>query len=741
MENITSNGVYVAELLRKLDLIAIQEHWLWTYEKSVIEKFAESNDCHCFIKCTDEYEQTSINQRMRGWGGCGLIWKKELSEVIEVKLDGSERICVIILNSKPKSYCIISVYMPTTGKKQYDICYEKCIDEIAEIMEKYDAYSIIILGDMNASLNRKCETSRDRLFKKALIDLNLVTPCGYPQDSTFFHHNDVDRSQLDYILVKADNKDMVYNIEVKRVSGVNLSTHVPVEGSIDFGGVIYGTDIELSNSVDPACNVKPRIKWHKCDLKEYQKLVDTELCKHDFQNGTLDKHLECISSILINSAEQVTNAAERLRGVRKKKVNHKNWPKHILDLCRKSKQAYWEYKHCQGTKNDQDKCSELWLICKRAKRDLRRAQRQLEASRKYKLYSEIMSAHSNDQKLFHKLINIQRNGSNRKLSKLIIDDVHLETNSDIRQGWVDYFEQLSQASQNESFSEQYKQFILNKIQMIDQLTEKMRSNDQQPFCNEEDIMNIINGLKFGKAPDELSLTSEHLRYGGSKLVQVLHVIFEKIWNECYIPKCFKSGVITPIYKKNNKPLEDPNSYRRITVCSIIGKVFESVFMSKISHVLDVQQNSLQRGFTKNVSPTNAALLLTEAINEARDQGNLLFAAFIDASKAFDVVWHNSLLCKLYESGITGCSWQLVHQWYQNLESKVKWENQLSCSFREEQGVRQGGILSPLLYKAFINPLLDWFKEKNVGLKTLYILVPQHVLMILCYWQKMLMTYK
>ncbi|VDI79766.1 Hypothetical predicted protein [Mytilus galloprovincialis] len=83
----------------------------------------------------------------------------------------------------------------------------------------------------------------------------------------------------------------------------------------------------------------------------------------------------------------------------------------------------------------------------------------------------------------------------------------------------------------------------------------------------------------------------------------------------------------------------------------MGKVFETIHLSKISPDLDRLQNKLQRGFTKRVSPTNAALLLTEALADAKDRKKKVFVAFIDASKAFDVVWHDSLMLKLFQSGV------------------------------------------------------------------------------------------
>lgn len=60
----------------------------------------------------------------------------------------------------------------------------------------------------------------------------------------------------------------------------------------------------------------------------------------------------------------------------------------------------------------------------------------------------------------------------------------------------------------------------------------------------------------------------------------------------------------------------------------------------MSDTLTEVQCGLQRGFTKNCSPSFAFLLLTEAIAESSNCGRPRFAEFIDASKAIDVVWHD-----------------------------------------------------------------------------------------------------
>jgi hypothetical protein len=84
-------------------------------------------------------------------------------------------------------------------------------------------------------------------------------------------------------------------------------------------------------------------------------------------------------------------------------------------------------------------------------------------------------------------------------------------------------------------------------------------------------------------------------------------------------------------------------------------------------------------------PIIAALILSELIAEAESNKSPLYVAFMDARKAFDLVWHTGLFRDLYTFGITG------DNWYENVASKVRWKQNLSDSINELKGVRQGGV--------------------------------------------------
>ena len=62
--------------------------------------------------------------------------------------------------------------------------------------------------------------------------------------------------------------------------------------------------------------------------------------------------------------------------------------------------------------------------------------------------------------------------------------------------------------------------------------------------------------------------------------------------------------------------------------------------------------------------------------------------------------------KLFNIGVERNMWTIINSLHQDARSAVKWQGEISKQFREEQGVRQGGILSTDFYKVYNDGLLD-----------------------------------
>ena len=108
---------------------------------------------------------------------------------------------------------------------------------------------------------------------------------------------------------------------------------------------------------------------------------------------------------------------------------------------------------------------------------------------------------------------------------------------------------------------------------------------------------------------------------------------------------------------------------------------------------------MQRGFTEKPSPINAAVVATEGINEANDNGKTVSITTLDAENTFDKLVHNILFRKLYHYNIDDDAWIAIRMLQTEATTKVKWKGKFSTGFLTPQGIRQGAKLSPTLYKS------------------------------------------
>ena len=177
-------------------------------------------------------------------------------------------------------------------------------------------------------------------------------------------------------------------------------------------------------------------------------------------------------------------------------------------------------------------------------------------------------------------------------------------------------------------------------------------------------------MKNGKAADIFGISAEHLKHASAPVVEALkQVTNNTLRTGKLVPDC-KLGVLTPVPKPGKDP-KDPDGYRRITVCSIVGKVIEKELTKRLRTILDPQQSEQQFGFTAGRSPSNCALVLTEIISEALDLNQTLYITYLDVKKAFDTVWHSSMLIHLYHQGVKGTLWNIFRDMYTDIRSRVK----------------------------------------------------------------------
>ena len=145
------------------------------------------------------------------------------------------------------------------------------------------------------------------------------------------------------------------------------------------------------------------------------------------------------------------------------------------------------------------------------------------------------------------------------------------------------------------------------------------------------------------------------------------------------------------------------NYRGISLISCVFKLFSAVLNNRLMNFCKMKNilSEEQLGFIPGNRTSDAHLILHNLIQDyCHKKGEKLFSCFIDFSKAFDSIPRDILLRKLLACGITGKFFNILKNVYTSDKCKVKAGNNLSETFKINKGVRQGCILSPLLFNIF-----------------------------------------
>jgi len=159
-------------------------------------------------------------------------------------------------------------------------------------------------------------------------------------------------------------------------------------------------------------------------------------------------------------------------------------------------------------------------------------------------------------------------------------------------------------------------------------------------------------------------------------------------------------------------MNDSNNYRGIPLSSILSKLVDIILISK--YRVHLESSDLQFGFKQKSSTVQCSFLTQEIINYYCNNDGNLYSTFLDASKAFDRVRFDCLFELLLARNLCPVAARLLAYMYTNQLCRIKWCNSVSDSFSVKNGVKQGGVLSPLLFNIYLDVLLVRLKKSNLG---------------------------
>ncbi|VDI24656.1 Hypothetical predicted protein [Mytilus galloprovincialis] len=344
----------------------------------------------------------------------------------------------------------------------------------------------------------------------------------------------------------------------------------------DGGNRIIAIKLKGAIPIQDTQNIRKqtkRIIWKKIDKQKYAKDVedDLKLFSSDITCENAAEKIQQLCTILNKNAEK-----QFKQPVKKRKKRKICWSPDIAAAAKTSKECYGKWKSLGKQK---DPTQSAYIELKISKKVLRSTQRKSAAQKRNEKYERIMELNENDSEGFYQLIRKQRDPGNTCASAFIFKEEIINTDPEIREAWADYFYDLATPSENPNFDPIFKNHVEQDVQNLHKyFLEENQHNIEH--VSTDVVEKTILSFKNGKSPDELNISAEHLKIWWIFINIYFSFIINFLFKHVHIPALIKSGIVCPVFKSGGKPKDDPNSYRKITITSSVGKVVEKIHLSR-----------------------------------------------------------------------------------------------------------------------------------------------------------------
>ena len=414
--------------------------------------------------------------------------------------------------------------------------------------------------------------------------------------------------------------------------------------------------------IDPQCSTHKDIIDHFCN----QLLVAIDLAAH-----------ACFPKILPRKARRVPGWNDKAKSLRQKAILwDRIWKEcgclssGVLSTIKKNTKSRYKY-------------------------EVRRLKRQADHIKSEKLAGAWCNSRTND---FWNLV--RQNCSNSKFSGCNVID-GLTTDDDISSMFSSKISSLLNSDLDQSARNSFLADLTDSISNSDLLTSEISSTV---------VLNALDQLKKGKS-DGSSPFSDAFMFAKDILTNPLSQLFTSIVRHGYVPKLLRDCILQLIPKPGKDPTCSDN-YGPIALAPTLSKVLEWCIL--LIYGDSFSTSPLQFGFKSGMSADMCTGLIKNVISRYCFNGSNVFGCFLDASKAFDRVSHLKLFSKLLEKNLPPTIIRLLFSWYRDQKSSVLWNKTLSENLSVSNGVRQGGVLSPILFIVYIDELLTRLESHAVG---------------------------
>ncbi len=618
----------------------------------------------------------------------------------------NDRIQAVLLETKDGYLMIINVYFPPdpkTTKYNSDSELEDLLLTIENLVASHHCRHVVMVGDMNTDYERK--NGRVERFNSFLTD-NKLSYAWKTFDVDFTHEFEKDSitytSTIDHITWNDELGDKVKTAGVLHLVG-NTSDHHPIYCDIQLSCKESSVSMQARKGEKKTKRVSTQILEEE-DWVKFQKELDKKLsklrvpycimCRDVHCKDT--RHLEEVDTYTRNVLDAVDSAITSIASTKRQNNSSvkivPGWSELVKPFCDDAK--FWNAIWISSGKPIN---TELHRIMKRSRNvyhyAIRKCKRAEEAIKKDRL---LKNCATSGRDIFSEL---------RRLIHLPADPPSMiDGNEKPEERFSDVYRKLYNSLDDSNDTKK----ILDEVEeCIDD--ESLNEIDQ---VTPEIIADVIKEIKANKNDPVFTFNSNCIKHAPASLNHHLANMIKCYLTHGHVSNFLLLATIIPLIKDKLGDAESSDNYRSIALSSVILKIFDWIVLTLFGKTLGLDE--LQLSYQKNCSTTMCTWLVVESIGHFTRNGSEVYACFMDMKKAFDLVKHSLLFRKLVERKMPPIFIRLLIYMYVHQAAKVKWNGSLSDAFSILNGVKQGAVLSAILFCIYIDDLIKELRHKRDG---------------------------
>lgn len=620
----------------------------------------------------------------------------------------SDRILIARFRTRARPVTVVQLYAPTENEEENvkEIFYS----QLASTMRKIKKGDIkIVMGDLNAKVGSD-NTHREHIMGKEGVGtrndngerfVDFCTDEDLVIGGTLFKHqlshkvtwyspDGITRNQIDHITISRKWRRSLLDVRVYRSADV-YTDHKLLIGTIQLKlAAIKRTSVPLRRTIDPR------------RLQNPQHMVSFKKKVHD----SLELQQPCdpierwnsLKGILQKAGEEII---PRIPERRKCYISDGTW-----DLI-KQRKAINDSLNAASTQIEQKRLSESYHA---KEREVKKSARKDRRAWYNSLADQAEQAAKNNQtRELYRLTRQIAGQSSVSVEKPVKDDEGNDITDEALQleQWTRHFRQVLNVPSNNPPLNSHSEANEAKIPQDDQAIDA-------DCPSLEEVISAVKNLKKGKAPGPDGLYIELFKADVDLVASHLHPIIESMWELGEIPSQMKEALIIKLPKKGDLSLR--KNWRGIALQNSINKIIAKIILDRISPVVEPRLRKEQAGFRRGKSCTDQINTLRIIVEQCQELNASLCLLFIDFERAFDSLDQEVMWQILTRYGIPEKLVQLIRELYDEAYLKVVHKEQVGAGFKVTSGVKQGCVLSPLIFNIILDFVLRLATKKAGGIQ-------------------------